>query len=56
MQHDRVTPWVTTEQVHLSAIGVQQPQHHANRGGLARAIWPEQPMDLTGGNRQIQPV
>ena len=42
-----------TEHLDRTFIGVAQPEQHVDRGGLARAVRPEQCDDLTAPHRQI---
>ena len=56
VQLDRVVPRITAEQLDVPRVGAQQPEEHANRRRLARAVRAEEPVDLAGLDRQIQPV
>jgi hypothetical protein len=56
VQLDRVAPRIAAEQRHLARVGLQQPQQDTDRGGLARAVRPQEGMHLTGTHLKIQPV
>ena len=46
VQSDRVAPWVTAEQVDVTAVGAEQPQQDADGGRLAGAVRPQEAVHL----------
>src|SRR5665647_1400070 len=50
---DAVRPRVAAQDGRPAAVGAQQPEQDADRRRLAGAVRPEEPGDLTGGDRQI---
>ena len=56
MQTDRVAPRVAAEQAHGSAVGPEQAEQHADGGGLACAVRPEEAGDVTRRDGQVEAV
>ena len=56
VQRHRIAPRVAAEKSDGAAVGAQQAEQHANGGGLARAVRAEEAGDVTGRDRQVQPV
>ena len=52
----RLGPGVATEQPRVTAVRAQQPEEDPDRGRLPRAVRPEEPVHLTGGDRQVESV
>jgi hypothetical protein len=50
----RVAADIVAKDRHAPAIGIEQPGDNAQRGGLARAIGPEQRIELPRRDRQRQ--
>ena len=49
-------PGVAAEQRHRPAVGAQQPEQDADRGGLARPVRAEEPVHLALRDVQVEPV
>ena len=56
MQCNGVAPRVTAEQRHVTVVGAEQPEQHANRRRLARAVRPEETMHFTGLDDEVETV
>jgi hypothetical protein len=41
---------------HRAARGRHKSGHDAHRGGLSRAVWPEEPEDFAGGDLKTNPI
>ena len=51
VQLGRLPPRVTAEEPRGAAVGAQEPEQHADRGGLAGAVGPEETVHLAGRRR-----
>ena len=56
VQRDRVVPRVAAEQRDRARVGAEQPEQHADRRGLARAVRPEEAVHLAGLDDEVEPV
>jgi len=53
VQCGRVPPWIAAEQRDFAAVLAQQAEEDADRGGLARAVRPEEGVHLAGAHGEI---
>src|SRR5699024_6475789 len=53
---DGVGPGIAPEQADLAAVGPEQTEEHAHGRGFARAVGPEEPVDLAGSHFEVEPV
>ena len=56
VQRDRVAPRVAAEQRDRAGVGAQQPEQDADRRRLARAVGPEEAVDLALRDLEVEPV
>src|SRR5262249_43598137 len=56
VQGDGVGPRIAAEHRSLSAVGLEQAEEHPDGGGLARAVGPEEAVDLPAADCQVQSV
>ena len=56
MEFGGVGPGITAEQTGGSAVGPNEAEKYANRGGFAGPVGAEKTVDLPSGNLQVEPV
>ena len=56
VQFDGVVPRILAEHFDVTLVVTEEPHQHSDRGGLSRAVGPEEPHHLTGLNGEIQTV
>ena len=53
---DRIGQRVDAVDRDRAGVRLQQPDHHAERGGLAGAVGPEERIELAGAHRQVETI